>query len=371
MKYVKETGLRRIYYLSPDDPAPVGGVKQIYRHVNILNRRGFSAFVLHRTKGFRCTWFENNTPVVYDPEIFDMVTPKSVSGRTPPAARHPGLIKKMLFIPGYIAEKKMIASIPITRIDRGDYLVSPEVYGRDISKLERCIKKIIFNQNAHYTFHNYNVDNNVVETPYSDGSVFETIGVSDHTLGYLRYLFPQHPFTRVYYGVDGNIFFYSGHKKRQIAYMPRKLSDVSTQVITSLRAKGVLHGFNIVAIENKTEKETAEMLRESMFFLSFSYREGCALPPMEAMACGCVVIGYDGFGSREYFKDDTCYRVGCSDDMGFIKTMEHVIGEYEKDPAALLEKGRKASKYILKEYSVEREETSIIDFWTGFLKKYG
>ena len=54
-----------IYYWSPDYDTPVGGVKILYHDVDVLNANGIEAAVLHRKRGFRCTWFENNTRVAY------------------------------------------------------------------------------------------------------------------------------------------------------------------------------------------------------------------------------------------------------------------------------------------------------------------
>src|SRR6516225_4789844 len=53
----------RIFLICPDSNATVGGVKQIYRHADVLNKLGFEAYVLHRRKNFRVTWFANNTSV--------------------------------------------------------------------------------------------------------------------------------------------------------------------------------------------------------------------------------------------------------------------------------------------------------------------
>ena len=55
-----------IYYRCPDKDYPVGGIRVIYRHVDLLNRNGFDAAVLHRLHPFRCTWFENETRVAHE-----------------------------------------------------------------------------------------------------------------------------------------------------------------------------------------------------------------------------------------------------------------------------------------------------------------
>ena len=57
----------RVFVLCPDYDAPSGGVRRLYRHVDVLRRKGTRAWVLHRKPGFRCSWFANDTPVVSRP----------------------------------------------------------------------------------------------------------------------------------------------------------------------------------------------------------------------------------------------------------------------------------------------------------------
>ena len=45
-----------IYFFCPDLGHVLGGIKQIYRHVDVLNANGFDACIVHRTKGFKITW---------------------------------------------------------------------------------------------------------------------------------------------------------------------------------------------------------------------------------------------------------------------------------------------------------------------------
>ena len=41
-----------IYFICPDINKPTGGIKQIYRQVDVLNNNSFNAFVLHKETGF-------------------------------------------------------------------------------------------------------------------------------------------------------------------------------------------------------------------------------------------------------------------------------------------------------------------------------
>ena len=55
---------RRVFYHCYDDPKPTGGQKHTYQHVDVLNRCGFDAYIVHHTPGFRLTWFDNDTRVI-------------------------------------------------------------------------------------------------------------------------------------------------------------------------------------------------------------------------------------------------------------------------------------------------------------------
>ncbi|MDZ7262908.1 MAG: glycosyltransferase family 1 protein, partial [candidate division KSB1 bacterium] len=78
----------------------------MYKHVDILNKHGYPAFALHRQKGFRLIWFDNETNVIYFDEF------------------------KRLYHP-----------------DR-DFLVLPEDLGSKILSFPG--QKVIFNQNCYY-----------------------------------------------------------------------------------------------------------------------------------------------------------------------------------------------------------------------------
>jgi glycosyltransferase involved in cell wall biosynthesis len=47
------------------------------------------------------------------------------------------------------------------------------------------------------------------------------------------------------------------------------------------------------------------MLGERRFFVTLSATEGFGLPALEAMAMGATVVGFDGFGGRDYMKPGT------------------------------------------------------------------
>ena len=57
----------RIFFFCPDLSHVLGGVRQTYRHVDVLNANGFDAWIVHRKAGFKVKWFEHHTRVMYEP----------------------------------------------------------------------------------------------------------------------------------------------------------------------------------------------------------------------------------------------------------------------------------------------------------------
>jgi len=308
-----------IYVLCPDNDRPSGGVKKLYRHVDILNRNGLASTVVHQTPGFRCTWFENDTRVSYDPQI---------------------------------------------NLTALDYLLVPEVYGHVIADIQPGIRKVIFNQGGYLTFKGYSLLKKADLPPYRHPDVIAALVVSDDSRRFLQYVFPDLRVYRLHHGIDPAVFRYQPHKKRQIAYMPRRNREDARQVINALNYRGSLERFDLVAIDGKCESETAAMLQDSLIFLSFGRAEGFGLPPAEAMACGCIVVGFHGMGGREFFRLDHCYPVPQGDLLAFAQTVERVIHVADRSPEILTDQGRRAAAFINDNYSLAREESDVISFWS-------
>jgi len=108
-------------------------------------------------------------------------------------------------------------------------------------------------------------------------------------------------------GVDLTLFH--GHGDRpgdevRVAYMPRKNKALAEQIIRLTQARQARTGLPIrfTAIHDMTQPQVAAALATSHIFLAAGFPEGCPLPPLEAMACGCVVVGYAGCGGYDYLR---------------------------------------------------------------------
>jgi glycosyltransferase involved in cell wall biosynthesis len=311
-----------IYFYCPDDNRPNGGVEKIYRHVDLLNRHGIAAAVVHLAEGFRCTWFNNHTAILYARAV------------------RPAL---------------------------QDIIVAAEVFGPDIARTAPGIRKVIFNQNCYNTFLHYPLDTGPGETPYLHPDIVATITVSEDSARYLSHAFPGARIFRIRPGIDSALFHAGEAKKRQIAFMPRRQLEDARQVFNILKFRGALAGFEVAEIRDRSREEAAATLRESAFFFSFSAIEGFGLPPAEAMASGCITIGFHGRGGREFFRPEFSWPIEFGDIETYARDAEALLAQYDADPAPLREKGLEAARFIALHYPVAQEEADLIACWRQIL----
>jgi hypothetical protein len=296
------------YYLAPHYNGPSGGVRVIYRHVDMLNELGFQAVVVHEIDGFRCKWFPNDTPVVAAGEV----TPGT-----------------------------------------GDVLVVPEWYGPTLHRAPQEPRLVVFNQRAYDTFDRVPYEYTTPGAPYAGNpSLTALLAVSDDNVDLLRYAFPTIPVHLTRNVLDRRIFFPAqGPRRRRIAYVPHRRAAEREQLLHILRSRGVLRDWELTPISGRTEQETADLMRDSALFLSFSEREGFGLPPAEAMACGSYVVGYPGLAGREFFDPAFCTPVPDGDLLALARAVEDACTAYDSDPALLAKNGAVASQRVLSRYS--------------------
>src|SRR5260370_41830022 len=206
-------------------------------------------------------------------------------------------------------------------MSRQDVPVVPEWYGAGRAALPEGPRIVVFNQNAYQTFDGL-ADTSPPGAPYRGLQGLEAlVVVSQDNAQCLRFAFPDIPVALVRNAIDPAVFHLPAQPAgRRLALMPRKRPDDARLLLRMLSARGSLDGWEIVVIENRSESETAELLRSCSVFLSFSSREGFGLPAAEAMACGCYVVGFDGIAGREFFRPEVPSPVADGDVLQFAQT---------------------------------------------------
>jgi hypothetical protein len=314
-------GSTTVYYLTPDAVKPSGGVRVIYRHVDVLNALGIPAVVLHTRSGYRCGWFANTTRV---------------------------------------------AGVADVKLRPSDILVVPEYYGPGVDRIPTGPLVVVFNQRAYTTFELIPYEATRPGAPYAGlNRLAALLTVSEDNVSLLRYAFPTIPVQLARQVIDPAVFRPGTPGERRIAFTTSRRPREREALLHILRSRGVITGWELVPIEGRSEAQTAELLRSAPLFLSFSEREGFGLPPAEAMACGAYVIGYTGMAGRDFFDPAFSSPVPEGDLLAFARAVEDAVQRYDKDPDAIVAAGREASAAVLGRYTDAGLRADLLDFYTA------
>ncbi len=311
-----------VYFLTPDNDGPTGGVRVIYRHVDLLNRAGIPAAVLHQRPGFRCTWFENDTVV------------RDVRGTT---------------------------------LGPEDLLVVGELNVGSFGPGPAPFPHVVFNQNSFLTWSGHP---DRVERYHRAGPRPRAIlTVSEYALEVLASAFPSLPVARLHLQIDPAFRPGAAPREKVITFMPRKgAADMAESVRRLIAGMEVASGWALEPLDGLAHAEVARRLQRSRVFLSFAEREGFGLPAAEAMACGNYVVGSHGYGGREYFDPRYCAPVSVGDVLGMASAIQEALNRELRQPGWLGERGRQAAAHVSCTYSSEAEAKDVVAIYAGLLE---
>ncbi len=287
------------YYLVPDDPwrrpgesrlryafrwhllhrqAPNGGVEIIYRHCEALKAAGFNAAPLHMA-AFSITWFSHSLR----PELFRCVLP---------------------------------------RLKPEDCVVIPEVLAAYAARIQ-C-RRVLFLQGI-----------STFSKPL-DLTCFEAaITCSPYLARYLNEHAPGLPVAIIPNVVDPARFYpraeLSPNGPLRVLGYPRKHPEVTEALMHTFipaMPEAVRERFTFIPLEACSQDEFAVRLREGDVFVASGYPEGFGLPPLQAMASGCSVIGFTGGGAEGFMIDGKTALVAPDGDIpALAKALERIVCE--------------------------------------------
>ena len=305
-----------LYYFCYEGKRHTGGSKICYRHVELLNRLGFDAAILHPNSSFRFPRINHNPPIV---------------------------------------------GCEALRFAPNDVLILPEDLGPVHLRFPTHIRRIVFNQGANNMFRGYSLmdDRPLV---HQVKSVVGCFAVSDQNSCYLRFAFPGLRVERLILSLNLDLFDGGDHsqKQREICFIASKNHQDVIQVVNLLRMRGLCKSWSFTPIHGMCEQQVAETMRRSAIFLSFGHPEGICLANLEAMASGCKLIGYSGVGAREYFQPHLAHEVPMGDIHAFVVGVENLVRHYDQDRGSFKSLADVGQIYVHKNYSPIRERDSLV-----------
>ncbi len=309
----------RILYISYDSPTPAGGVKIIYDHVSHLVKNGYPAFIVHNQTDFKLPWLECNVPVLY------------MGGDL--------------------------------KLSPEDIIVIPEDYGAVLEALRDInVRKYIFCQNHFYIFKGLQNGNE-----WTDFGISDIFCISEIMSKFLTSVFEYEEVPVVHNAIDLKLFK-PQEKTLQIAYMPRK-RPAELHFIRNLFKRLYKEYDHVpwISIDNVNKEKVSEIMGRSAIFISTSLYEGFGLPPLEAMASGCAVVGFHGGGGLEYASSENGYWCEEGDVIECAKTLGNVVSLINNDDEEI----NNVKEHALKkasEYTFDRQERELLNFWSKAYK---
>jgi hypothetical protein len=276
----------RIVFLNPNPRHLIsGGVKTVYRHVEMLTELGFEACVFQPDG--RPEWLKTSASVL--------------TNLQPPA--------------------------------RDEILVFPENATGWIAELAQgasAARKVLFCQNQYYMF-----DSAIPPERYHAAGFSRIICPGEIAKGFLARVFHLDDVAVVPYHIDQEVFFPRA-KSPRIALMPHKLPRQAVLMQETLHTKYPrLKAVPWEAIDNTTEEQTANLLGRSTVYLSLSSMESFGLVPLEAMASHCIVVGFHGYGGMEYASPKNGYWFSPDQLEEVVDALASVIDRLERGDEAL------------------------------------
>jgi hypothetical protein len=245
-----------IFYLCPDSNIRSSGVRFLYQHVEILNRHGYSAAILHIANGF---------------SIADM----------------PSVPVRYLQVPNTLS--------------RNDYVVIPEGCSsimpniRNISlNLKLNLNLIVIALNWRYIYKSL--------PDFQDWRAFnvQKVLVNSFFVGDMIRWAMNIPVAYTAFGVNPFLYKYEPETKvAQVSFIQRKVTDYEEfRRILYSRNPAFIEKITWRGMSDLSEADYAREIRQSRVFLNLSHAEGFPASMMEAMRAGTLVAGYNSVGGQ-------------------------------------------------------------------------
>ena len=247
-----------------------------------------------------------------------------------------------------------------TQADPDDLLVIPEIYAEGIRLVAPHARRAVFIQSVHLAGGEF------LTAPRLEA----VLTISERTAEQIRERFPslsvpifvlRPSITGRPYG-EASFRFGEWPRRQVVAYFSRKCGAASEQVVRRLSRAG----WEFRDLGGLSDEQIAEAMREAAIFVAFSHHEGCPAPPREALACGAVLVGWDGDGEADFFEFG--YRVPDGDVDGLIGVTAGLMDCFEADPMWAAQASEAGSAGVLRLYSREQEKRQVVETFQRLLQ---
>lgn len=189
------------------------------------------------------------------------------------------------------------------------------------------------------------------------------ISVSEAHGQLLRRLFPQAAIETVRCFADERLFRPGDKQFAGVLAGRKRPLEADAIRLLARRLHPETAEFGWKRVENATEVQVAEAFAEASVHLSLSRMESVGLTTLEAMASGCVCVGFTGIGGRQYANADNGFWVDEDDCLAAADALAQAIS-LVRAGGAPLKRYVEAGLATAREWSYARFRQELEAAWT-------
>jgi hypothetical protein len=320
----------------------------IYDFVEALREAGFDAWVLHDAPDARYVNCADAAWVLHDPAL--KIIPSRSQRKWRQAAARLGVIAAQWAAPPH---GRLVATA-------GDVIVTPEYIMDAVFEIYPRQKMVLLAQNpfSHMQAHLRAEAKGVSPAHRLSAS----IGTSEINMGFFDLL----RIGNCHYvpvSMSPERFSPTRPKKKQIAYMPRKRPQEAQLIRDALERRGNIGDYRLVEIDQMSLEQVREVLETSCIFISLSKRESIGFPAAEAMAAGCLVVGYQGCGGAEFFDETTGVPVIEDNSAALVEAVESAASRLAAGDRAYDERRIAGTARVKERYGKGKCMAKLVEVW--------
>jgi glycosyltransferase involved in cell wall biosynthesis len=111
----------------------------------------------------------------------------------------------------------------------------------------------------------------------------------------------------------------------------------------------------------------AQVFRQARLYLACSLQEGLGLPPLEAMANGCAVVGFPAWGGDSFLTEAFSRSVRTGDVLALAEAAEESLISLLAEPSTWQEKVNRARTMVQENHGPDRAAASTRAAFGAFL----
>ena len=294
---------------------PVGGVKVIYQHCLMLNKAGYRAYPVLMGK-YHGNFFGFDIPTLSYQEALQKMVKDDIVVATEFAPYQAFL---------FPAQTKVL-------------------FLQNLVGLRRWLKT----EDKKKSYKDIGYDEVMTCSQFCSDYVEKDMGIAVNTLTN---------------GIDLQVF--SPQAESRIEHRILAMSRKNPHDLAVIQKAMQEYGIDIKVVDGLTQDELVKEYQAADIFIATGYPEGFSLPPIEAMACGAVVVGFTGGAGREFMLHQKTALVAEDGDTATV--IKHLLSLIKDSP--LKERIRNEGLKKAREYGVDELQANLVSFYQKLSKK--